>query len=371
MSDTPDKTDKKKAKEEAKEAKKLAKQKKKEEKKKAKDSDKSGENKLKKKLDFLFKEQHKKTRSILLIIILGLVIFFGLVSLLALVFSVGKDDVKKIDFYEIREIIPGQESMKSDWLDITKDLQEKIVIKPPIPVKSDNENETTIEKTHKVALIVHSLGLDNTLTHKIIEYLPKQVTLSFSPYSPDISIWTQTATNLGHEVIVDLPMEPADYPQTDMGPLSLMTSSSELENYKKLEKIIKSGENIKGFLALSGDKFIDSKDDIKPILQHLNHQKLFYIGNQLSSSVNANLIAETIGLPHASISVVIDEIPSHKRINKNFKITEKIAKEDGHTIALISPYPISFNRVAEWVQTLAHKNIELVPVSDLLQHGKK
>ena len=69
-----------------------------------------------------------------------------------------------------------------------------------------------------VALIVGGLGMSERLTLEAIETLPPEVTLSFAPYANDLQGWIDRARAAGHEVLIELPMEPFDYPNNDPGP---------------------------------------------------------------------------------------------------------------------------------------------------------
>jgi len=69
-----------------------------------------------------------------------------------------------------------------------------------------------------VALIIGGLGLNAATTRQAIESLPPEVTLSFVPYADGLQGWIDMARAAGHEVMLEAPMEPADYPSNDPGP---------------------------------------------------------------------------------------------------------------------------------------------------------
>src|SRR5690606_15597580 len=70
----------------------------------------------------------------------------------------------------------------------------------------------------RVALIVGGLGLNAVTTRAAIERLPAEVTLSFVPYAEGLQAWIDMARAHGHEVMLEMPMEPTGYPDNDPGP---------------------------------------------------------------------------------------------------------------------------------------------------------
>ena len=69
-----------------------------------------------------------------------------------------------------------------------------------------------------MALIVGGLGLNAVTTRAAIERLPPEVTLSFVPYADNLQSWIDQARAQGHEVMLEMPMEPTGYPDNDPGP---------------------------------------------------------------------------------------------------------------------------------------------------------
>jgi hypothetical protein len=70
----------------------------------------------------------------------------------------------------------------------------------------------------KVALMIGGLGLNSRATQAAIETLPGEITLSFSPYAEGLQGWVDMARAHGHEVLIEAPMEPVDFPDNDPGP---------------------------------------------------------------------------------------------------------------------------------------------------------
>ena len=94
---------------------------------------------------------------------------------------------------------------------------------------------STDQDRPRVAVIVGRLGLSQELTEAAIEALPGEVTLSFAIYADDLVPWLVRAREEGHEVMIDLPMEPVDYPRSDPGPETLLATAG-VENLQRLRR---------------------------------------------------------------------------------------------------------------------------------------
>src|SRR5581483_10639350 len=91
----------------------------------------------------------------------------------------------------------------------------------PLPGKPD---------APRIALIVTGLGIGTNATTDAIAKLPGPVTLALVPYGADIAALATRARTSGHEVLLQVPMEPFEYPDNDPGPQTLLTSLTPPQN---------------------------------------------------------------------------------------------------------------------------------------------
>src|SRR3546814_12345072 len=67
----------------------------------------------------------------------------------------------------------------------------------------------------RIAIVLHDMGLNQQLTLLAAERLPPEISFSFNPYAQDLKPMVERARTIGHEALLDLPMEPFDYPSSD------------------------------------------------------------------------------------------------------------------------------------------------------------
>lgn len=216
----------------------------------------------------------------------------------------------------------------------------------------------------KIAILITGLGLSLSETNKSIRLNP-ELTLGFSPYSFNLDKLAEEARKYGHEVMVNLPLEPLDYPADDPGPLALITELPDEENAKRLEFIINQFSGSEGLYCVDNEKFTRSVAGASLILNKLQAKKKIFlyavetnngIIQQLAEKYNYNLLMNDI---------YIDEEISTNAININLQKLEEVAKNNGFAIGIANPYPITLDILEEWYKSLSEKGISLVPISKI------
>jgi len=229
--------------------------------------------------------------------------------------------------------------------------------------------QATIEQP-RIAVVLTGLGFSSQATETAIKDLPPGVTLSFTPYAQKLPQWIALARGSGHEVMLDLPMEPVSYPDDDPGPQALLTQLNELQNNQRLRWVIGRAEGYVGLAATMGSRFTGSEPHLKPVLREIKAQGLMFLDNQSSEASVVARVAQDLGLPHAVNNRTLDEGDvGQLTIDARLAQIERMALSDGASIAIGRPYPATLERLREWIKTLESRGFELVPITVLAQGG--
>ena len=212
----------------------------------------------------------------------------------------------------------------------------------------------------KVAILLLGLGLQAELFDAALA-LPGPVSLQLSPYAPDLPALVGRARRAGHEVLLELPMEPAEYPASDPGQRTLLADGSRDENLQRLNWLL---ARAPGYIAVAGGGAGFAKsDNAGDVLDVLARRGLALIelgDRQLEP------VAAAAGLPYASAPRAIDQDPSERSIDDALAGLEAEALAAGSALGIAKGYPVSLERLRVWAATLEDKGLVLAPVSAVL-----
>lgn len=251
---------------------------------------------------------------------------------------------------------------------------------PPLPSRRSKVavnawGSTKIAKTDaadakpaRIAILLRGLGRDDRNSSEAVTKLPPAISLAFMPFSGGAQPWARKAAEQGHEIIVQLPLEPSDYPLNNPGPETLLASSAPEENASRLGTILARFEGYSGVTNFLGSKMLQSKAALRPILEEIKSRGLIYIGegNNNSHAVVRGIAGE-IGLRYGGANVMIDAKPTPAAIQAALERLTTIARKDGSAIGLGYASRTTIEQLEAWSATLAAQGVTLVPVGTLAQ----
>ncbi|MBI4184821.1 MAG: divergent polysaccharide deacetylase family protein [Proteobacteria bacterium] len=219
----------------------------------------------------------------------------------------------------------------------------------------------------RVAVVIAGLGMGAAATDAAIHRLPGFVTLSFAAYAKDLQQKIDAARAARHEVLIELPMEPFYYPLNDPGPSALLTSLPPEENMDRLLWALSRFSGYVGVTNYMGSRFTASAEHMQPVLQVLRDRGLLYLESQAGAQPGGPgqtvSIAASLGLPLAVSDLTIDGQAARAAIDAALAELEARARKAGAAVGVGSPYPVTIERVAAWLPTLAERGLAPAPVS--------
>jgi polysaccharide deacetylase 2 family uncharacterized protein YibQ len=218
----------------------------------------------------------------------------------------------------------------------------------------------------RIAVVILDLGLSSAATEAAVQGLPATVTLAFSPYAENLNNWINQARAAGHEALLGLPMEPANFPARDPGPRTLLTSLSPRENLDRLDWVLGRVSGYVGVTNNMGSRFTASAEALRPVLTTLRDRGLVFVDARTTPRSVAASLATTLGLPRAINDRLIDQQAARIPIDAMLADVEKVAMETGNAVAMGQPYPVTLERLAAWLPTLESKGIALAPITAML-----
>jgi hypothetical protein len=220
-----------------------------------------------------------------------------------------------------------------------------------------------------IAITVGGLGLSRRQTLAAIEELPPEVTLSFVPYANDLQTWVDLARAHGHEVMIELPMEPFDYPNNDTGPYTLLTSLSEGENAQRLNWLL---SRATGFFAVTnyqGGRFVTERRAVDPVMAALSARGLGVVQDAATPRSAVPGAASAHRVPFRAADRILDSQPLAEAIDRQLLHLEALALERGSALGAGFGYAATIEQIKSWAETLSYKGYVLAPASALVEQG--
>ena len=219
----------------------------------------------------------------------------------------------------------------------------------------------------RIAIVVTGLGIGEAITLSAIDKLPPAVTLSFTPYGPaGLQSSVSAARARGHEVLLELPMEPFDYPSNDPGPNTLMTGEPAADNPLHLQWLMSRITGYAGVKNMQGAKFLSVPEDLRPILEQTKRRGLFFLDDGTADRSVLPEIATTAQAPAVRADSVIDRVPSREGVQSELANLEIAAKTRGVAIGVATANPMTIDRITAWAAELEQKGIALAPVTAII-----
>jgi polysaccharide deacetylase 2 family uncharacterized protein YibQ len=222
----------------------------------------------------------------------------------------------------------------------------------------------------RIAIVVSGLGISALGTSDALAKLPGPVTLGFAPYGADLDRLAGRARDGGHEILLQVPMEPFDYPDNDPGPQTLLTSLNPNQNVDRLHWLM---SRLQGYVGLSnymGGRFTSTEAALSPILREAAKRGLIYVEDGSSPRSLASQLASANNLAYAKADLTIDAVPTAAEIDRALARLEKTARERGIAVGMANALPASIERIAVWAKTAESHGFLLVPISAVAVRGK-
>lgn len=210
----------------------------------------------------------------------------------------------------------------------------------------------------KVALVLGGLGLDERRTREAIETLRPEITLSFSVYAKGLQGWIDMARAHGHEVLLEAPMEPVDYPDNDPGASTLMADGQPPETVKRLEWILSRATGYFGLTHYMGSRFLAVDGAYNAFANSVRGRGLAFIDDGSAARRGG-------GLPRATAERVIDDNPAGASIDAQLNALESSALQHGQALGSAFAYPVTLEKVASWANGVEQRGYQLAPASAL------
>jgi len=236
------------------------------------------------------------------------------------------------------------------------------------PLSAYKRPYSPITGKRPVSVIIGGLGVNRSLTTQAINELPADVTLAFAAHAPGLQNWINKARAKGHEVLIELPMESADFNAAEPGAdRALMASRNAAANIRNLDWLLSRAQGYFGVTNYNGDLFLTRADIAAPILDKLSTSGLSFVFDGSVSAPSLSALSASAKLPFARGYNVIDPQQDTGLIQSELSRLTTQAQSSGGTIGVGFTYPETLSAVKTWASSLDSQGLALAPASSTLR----
>jgi uncharacterized protein len=240
----------------------------------------------------------------------------------------------------------------------------------PFTVYAAEADRAKAAKMPVVSIVVGGLGVGAAKTTDAIMKLPPAVTLAFTPYGSDPAKLAERARAQRHEILLQVPMEPFDYPDNDPGPQTLLTTLTPEQNLDRLTWHLSRFQGYAGIANFMGGRFVVTDAVMQPIVRDAAKRGLGYFDDGSAPRSVAAALAGAQAMPFAKADLSIDAVPTALEIDRALAKLENLAREHGAAVGIASALPISIERIGVWIKALDSHGIMLVPLTTAMLKSK-
>ena len=215
----------------------------------------------------------------------------------------------------------------------------------------------------KLIIILGGMGLNEKLTTQAAKDLPSDITMAFAPYGENLQAQVNKARANGHEVLLQLPLEPVGFPATNPGPKTLLADGAEAENRDALYWHMSRFTGYTGIVNYMGGRFLASAPAIKPLLTELRKRGLLFIEDGSLPLSATEDVAKDLNYPVRRGQTVIDANADPESITAALNLLEEEARSNGIAIGTGSGLDTTIKTVNDWAKGALERGVIFVPAS--------
>lgn len=221
----------------------------------------------------------------------------------------------------------------------------------------------------RIAILLTGMGISASGTADAFT-LPPSASFALAPYAVDVARLAERARDEGHEVLLQAPMEPFDYPDNDPGPQTLLTSLTPEQNIDRLHWLMSRIQGYVGIVSFMGARFLAAEPSLAPVINETAKRGLMFVDAGASTRSVAGQLATARNMPFVKADMVIDAVPTPVEIERALARLEIAAREGGTAVGIASAQPGTVARIAEWMAKVESRGFVLVPISMVVAKTK-
>lgn len=238
---------------------------------------------------------------------------------------------------------------------------------PPLPLQSAMFSAAPVPKP-RVVIVMDDLG-DHWETVEALRFIDDEhvITLAVLPGTAYAQRLAALAEREHREVIVHVPMEPLDEHEMNLSGY-LRTDMDDAEIRAKLGRILDQFPNAVGINNHMGSRFTQDELAMQSALSVLKSRHRLFLDSRTHQASLGYRLARAMHVPSAARDVFLDDDTHAQAIAKQFDELRRIARQQGHAIAIGHPNRATLHQLREELPRLRRDGFDIVTLTQL-QNG--
>jgi polysaccharide deacetylase 2 family uncharacterized protein YibQ len=169
-------------------------------------------------------------------------------------------------------------------------------------------------------------------------------------------------------VILQVPLEPRNYPEENPGEHTLLVSADGGANRQDLHWILSRMTSYAGVMNYMGARFTSDERALVPFLGEIGERGLYYLDDGTSLASLTSAVGEALRVPVITADLVVDADRSPGAIQRELAVLESMALTSGLAVGVASAFPESVDAIAGWIADAEARGIVIVPASAAIGH---
>ncbi len=215
----------------------------------------------------------------------------------------------------------------------------------------------------KIVIVLGGMGLDEKLTRHAISDLPGEITFAFAPYGNNLQAQVDKTRDEGHEVLLQLPLEPVGYPANNPGPKTLLADADAAANQDSLYWHMSRFTGYAGVINYMGGRFLSAPNAIKPLLAELKKRGLNFMEDGSLPLSATDQVASSMNISVRHGNGVIDQNPDAGSIIAALNALEDQARNGEIAIGTGSGLEVTIDTLRDWAREAQSRGVLIVPAT--------
>jgi len=223
-----------------------------------------------------------------------------------------------------------------------------------------------VPRLRRAAIVIDDLGGDLTAARRFLG-LGAPLAFSILPHLRYSRATAQDAHLAGCEVMLHLPMEPQPGARVGPGEGAILVGMSSSALRKTIQLDLESVPYVAGVNNHMGSRATEDAALMANVMKLLAERRLYFIDSRTTARSTALAAARSEHLPAFYRAVFLDDTTTVAYTLRQLEELRRVAEQEGVALAIGHPHLTTRTALAEFIPTLDHAGIELVPPSAIVR----